>query len=72
MTPTEPASATERRPGARSAVRRRSCSTAPRPGTCFTISAFSRPAAWNARLGAPDTLLVQRRILSVYMTALKA
>lgn len=39
-------------------------------GTWFTISAFSRPAAWYARLGAPVTRLVQRRILSIYMASL--
>ncbi len=39
-------------------------------GTWFTISAFSRPAAWYARLGAPVTRLVQRRILSTYMASL--
>jgi len=37
----------------------------------FTICAFSRPAAWYARLGAPATRLVQRRILTVYMSALR-
>lgn len=35
----------------------------------FTISARSRPATWWARLGAPVTNLVQRRITDRYLAA---
>lgn len=39
--------------------------------TWLTIRGFSRPAAWYARFGAPLTRLVQRRILTTYLAALR-
>jgi uncharacterized protein (UPF0548 family) len=41
-------------------------------GTWLRIRAFSRPARWYARLGAPVTRLVQRRILAAYLRAICA
>lgn len=37
----------------------------------LTISGFSRPATWYARLGAPVTRRVQQRILRTYLRALR-
>ena len=37
----------------------------------LTISGFSRPAAWWARLGSPVTRRVQQRILRAYLCALQ-
>jgi uncharacterized protein (UPF0548 family) len=36
----------------------------------LTITGWSRPATWYARLGAPVTRLVQRRFLRAYLGAL--
>lgn len=38
----------------------------------FTVRAFSRPATWYARLGAPVTAMVQRVVTERYLRALSS
>lgn len=71
MTQIGPVSAMARCLDIRSRVKNRSSSSGNTAGEVwFVLRAFSRPATWFARLGAPITRRVQQRIADVYVQTL--